>query len=149
METLAITNARELQSEIRRLRIVEAGQKKVLGDRFSSPSAIFSSVRSLFPKQDGAAAGLLLHPDIVYLVSRFVIPVTLNKTIFRHSNFLVKALVGLVSQKAAGFVTEGTAENMLSKGKMLFNKLFSKEKPAPARLGQVESKKKFNSDEYI
>ncbi len=82
--------------------------------------------------QDGAAAGGLLHPDIVKLVSRFAIPFTLNKTVFRHSNFLVKALVGLVSQKAAGFVTEDKAESLLTKGKALFNHFFHKEKNVAA-----------------
>ena len=131
MEAIAITNAQELQAEIQRLRAVQAEQKTALGLRFSSPAAIFASARSLFPKKEGSAAGGLLHPDIVNLVSRFAIPFTLNKTVFRHSNFLVKALVGLASQKAAGLVNEKSAESLLTKGKALFNQIIHKEKHAP------------------
>ena len=114
MEAITITNAQELQSEIQRLKEVNAEQKAALGLRFSSPSAIFAAARNLFPKKEGSPASGLLHPDIVNLVSRFAIPFTLNKTLFRNSNFFVKALVGLVSQKAAGLVTEQSAESLVS-----------------------------------
>ena len=127
METLAINNATELRSEMQRLKTIGAEQKLALGERFSSPGAIFGTVRSLLPKSEGSTTGELLHPDIVNLVSRFAIPFTLNKTIFRHSNFLIKALVGLASQKAAGLLTEDSTVSLFSKAKVLLNQFLHKE----------------------
>jgi hypothetical protein len=65
-----------------------------------------------------------------------VIPLTLNKTLFKHSNFLVKTLVGLVSQKASNYVNEDTVSGIWSKAKALFAKFTKKKegteyKPAP------------------
>jgi len=125
METLTIKNTKELQSEIQRLRLTEAEQRIAVGERFGSPSAIFKTVKSLFSHKRSKAYGFL-HRDVISLVSRFAIPFTLNKTIFKHSNFLVKALVGLISKKAAGFVTESSADNLLLKSKSMFKQLFHK-----------------------
>ena len=44
--------------------------------------------------------------DLISMASRFVLPFALNKTIFRSSNFIVKTVVGLLSQKASGFINE-------------------------------------------
>ena len=129
MKSIAITNVQELKTEINRLTILDEEQTIALKMRFSSPSAIFASALTLFPRS-GAASSIsntgLFHQDFVSLISRFLIPLTLNKTIFRHSNFLVKLMVGLVSQKASGYVTEDALEKVIGEGKSLINKLFNK-----------------------
>ncbi|WP_432328600.1 hypothetical protein ACRQ5D_07050 [Mucilaginibacter sp. P25] len=51
----------------------------------------------------------------------------MNKTLFKHSNFLVKTLVGLVSQKASNYVNEDTVSSIWDKAKTLFAK-FTKRK---------------------
>ncbi|SEO49827.1 MULTISPECIES: hypothetical protein [unclassified Mucilaginibacter] len=125
-----IRSINDLQDEIFRLKTLESHQSAALKARVSSPSAIFSSVMSLFPRSvdsDGVRSPGLFHPDIINLVSRFVIPLTLNKTLFRNSNFLVKTLVGLVSQKASNYVNEDSVSGIWGTVKGLFEK-FTKKK---------------------
>ncbi|WP_439699091.1 hypothetical protein ACFGVS_13965 [Mucilaginibacter sp. AW1-7] len=125
-----IRSINDLQEEIFRLKTLESHQSAALKARVSSPSAIFSSVMSLFPRSvdsDGVRSSGLFHPDIINLVSRFVIPLTLNKTLFRNSNFLVKTLVGLVSQKASNYVNEDSVSGIWGTVKGLFEK-FTKKK---------------------
>src|SRR4051812_37659017 len=98
-----IRNIFELQTEIGRLKNLEAQQAIALKTRLAGPSAIFSTFMSLFPKSpdtDGVKSAGLFQQDFLGLLSRFVLPITLNKTLFKHSNFIVKALVGILSQKA-------------------------------------------------
>ena len=133
-----IKSINDLQEEIFRLKTVESQQSVALKARFSSPSAIFSSVMSLFPRavdSEGRGHGVF-HPDIINLVSRLVIPLTLNKTIFKNSNFLIKTLVGLVSQKASNYVNEDSVSGIWGTVKGLFEKFTKKKskddyKPAP------------------
>jgi hypothetical protein len=113
----------DLKAEIYRLKDLEQEQKIALGQRFKSPSALFSTVISLFPRSvasDGTKNTGFFEQDIVGLISRFVLPFTLNKTIFRHSNFIIKTLVGLVSQKASHFITEDSVAGIWDKMKSLF-----------------------------
>ncbi|CAN5168046.1 hypothetical protein BH09BAC6_BH09BAC6_00760 [soil metagenome] len=134
---LPIRNIGDLRSEIMRLKGVEQDQSVALKARFSSPSAIFGTIFSLFPKSAGPggekSAGLF-DQDFVGLISRFVLPLALNKTLFRHSNFLVKALVGLVSQKASNYISEDAVVSVWDKIKSLFNKT-KKGKDTPPRRG--------------
>ena len=130
MKSIDITTIEELKSEITRLRVLDYEQQMALQLRFRSPSAIFATVMTAFPKKTGAVASSatsFLHPDILRLISRVVIPFTLNKTLFRHSNFLVKMLVSLVSQKAAGLVSESATEGLMTKFKSLFKSKSSKQ----------------------
>jgi hypothetical protein len=130
---LHITNISDLQAEIFRLKSLEKHQAVALKARVNSPSAIFSTVLTLFPRSndtDGIKNTSIFHPDIISLISRFVIPLTLNKTLFKHSNFLVKALVGLVSQKASNYVNEDAVSGIWDKAKALFTK-FTKKKEEP------------------
>lgn len=125
-----IRSINDLQDEIFRLKTLESQQSFALKARFSSPSAIFSSVLSMFPRSvdsDGVRSSGLFHPDIINLISRFVIPLTLNKTIFKNSNFLIKTLVGLVSQKASNYVNEDSVSGIWGTVKGLFEK-FTKKK---------------------
>ncbi len=129
MTTTTITNVQELRIEINRLKALDSEQTTALKMRFSSPSAIFASALTLFPKSAATSGVLdagLFKQDFLSLISRFLIPLTLNKTVFRHSNFLVKLMVGLVSQKASGYVTESAVEKVIREGKSLIGKLFHK-----------------------
>jgi hypothetical protein len=127
---LHITNISDLQAEIFRLKALEKEQTIALKSRFNSPSAIFSTVLTIFPRSndtDAIKGTSIFHPDMLNLVSRFILPLALNKTLFKHSNFLVKTLVGLVSQKASNYVSEETVTGVWDKAKALFAK-FTKKK---------------------
>jgi hypothetical protein len=105
----AITNVTELQNEIIRLRIKKAEQETTLKQHFNSPKAIMHTAMSLFPKSADGKESLLgknASQDIIGWISKIVIPFALNKTLFRKSNFIVKFLVGLASQRASKFVNE-------------------------------------------
>ncbi|WP_342646711.1 hypothetical protein [Mucilaginibacter sp. CSA2-8R] len=127
---IPVKNIDDLRSEIIRLEKHRQEQEMDLKKRFSSPSAIFASVRSIFPKApEGEAGGnnnfglsTLLSPDIVSLISRFVLPIALNKTLFKRSNFIVKTLVGLVSQKASTYISEDSVTSVWGRVKSLFGK---------------------------
>ncbi len=128
---LPIKNINDLRLEIDRLRGLEREQSIALGQRFSSPSALFSTITSLFtgsPRTDGTKSSFF-DQDIVGLLSRFVLPLALNKTLFRNSNFIVKTLVGLVSQKASHFITEDSVAGIWDKIKTLFHRKEPEETP--------------------
>lgn len=148
MTDLPINNHSDLRAEIYRLQGLEHEQSIAIKQRFSSPGAIFSSLFSLFPRGEGHEGdkdGGIFNQDFLGMISRFVIPFALNKTLFRNSNFLIKALVGLVSQKASHYVSEDSVENVWDKAKGLFGKvshLFEKtttrKKPAVASFKKIK-----------
>jgi len=129
-----IKNAWDLKEEIVRLRELEKVQGAAIKQHFNSPAALFSTVYSLFPKGNhtGENKTNIFNQDFVSIISRFLIPLTLNKTLFKNSGFLVKALVGLVSQKASGYVNEEAVGSIWDKAKHLISS-FSKK-------GQVEKR---------
>ena len=122
MADISINNTGDLKAEIVRLRLLREDQGKAIGVRFSSPSAIFSTVRSLFPKAGSGAKYDIFHQDILGILSRIVLPFTLNKTLFRNSNFLIKGIVGLLSQKASHFISEDSVMGLWDKVKGMFDK---------------------------
>ena len=121
MADVTINNVDDLRAEIARLRLLKNEQGKALGKRFSSPMTALATLYSIFPKSEGSKEGFL-HQDIFGIISRILLPFTLNKTIFRNSNFIVKALVGLISQKASHLVTEDKVVGVWDKLKSLFSK---------------------------
>ena len=125
-----IKNSWDLKEEIVRLRAQEKVQLAAIQERFSSPSAIFSTVLSAIPKGNhtGENKSNIFNQDIVSILSRFLIPITLNKSLFKHSGFLVKALVGLVSQKASGYVSEESIGGIWDKAKALITNFTKKDK---------------------
>ncbi|WP_183562418.1 hypothetical protein [Mucilaginibacter sp. SP1R1] len=127
-----VKNIDDLREEISRMRIIESQQGTALAARFSSPSAIFSSIMSLLNSgnhhEDGAKQPGIFNQDFLGLLSRIVLPVTLNKTLFKNSNFLIKTLVGLVSQKASNYISEDAVSGIWGKVKSVFNKA-TKSKP--------------------
>jgi hypothetical protein len=111
--------------EIDRLQGLEKQQGYALVQRINSPLKLFSTIFSLFSGQhegESAKGGSFLHQDIVGLLSRFLLPLTLNKTLFRNSGFIVKTLVSLASQKASHFINEDSIAGVWDKVKSLFSK---------------------------
>lgn len=117
----SINNASELKAEITRLKMVGEEQSIAIKARFSTPSALFHTIISIFPKSPEGKGGFF-NQDIFGLLSRIVLPLTLNKTIFRNSNFLIKTLVGFLSQKASHLVNENVVTGAWDKVKSLFDK---------------------------
>ncbi|ASU32487.1 hypothetical protein [Mucilaginibacter xinganensis] len=126
---IPIKNISDLRKEILRLKDEEREQGVAIGLRFKNFSSTISTIGTLFPRSVGAdgKSTSFFDQDIVGLISRFVLPFTLNKTIFRNSGFLVKTLVGLVSQKASHFISEDSVLGVWDKVKSMFDK---KEKKA-------------------
>lgn len=121
MADIVINNAGDLKAEIIRLRMLREEQGAAIKERFSSPSAIFSTVVSVFPKRSESKNDIF-HQDFLGIISRILLPLTLNKTIFRNSNFLIKALVGFASQKASHFISEDSIMGLWDKVKSMFEK---------------------------
>lgn len=125
-----IYNSSDLKEEIERLKVSKKIQEEVLKSHFNSPAAIFHTVTSLFKHSPTAAsqpnAGLFGGHDIVTLISRFALPFILNKTLFRGSNFIIKALVGLASQKASGFINEKNVASVWDKIKSFIPNMVQK-----------------------
>lgn len=114
---LPIKNLNDLQTEIARLEALKVYQETHLRDRFKSPLAIFSTVKSLFASGNENAKNDFLKTDLLGLISRLVLPVALNKTLFRKSGFIMKTLITLVSQKASGYINEGSVTSIIDKVK--------------------------------
>jgi hypothetical protein len=118
-----IKNIEDLRLEIYRLRGVEREQSIALGKRFTGPSAILSTIFSLFPKSqaaDGEKGPGFFDQDIVGLFSRVALPFLLNRTLFRNSNFIIKAIVSILSQKASHFISEESVAGLWDVIKSLF-----------------------------
>jgi hypothetical protein len=132
MNTL-IRNRSDLRAEIFRLQQAKLEKQIVLKQHFSSPGAILSTVYGLITGSSKSDDKEEPKHDWVGFLSRFIIPLTLNKTLFRGSGFLMKALVGIASQKAANYVSTDTVTGIWDKAKGLLGGLFSKKpKPAPS-----------------
>lgn len=120
----------DLHAEIIRLEKLKQQQEMDLKQRFNSPSSIFSIVKSIFHKPGDPKNGIL-DQDLFGLLSRVILPFTLNKTLFKGSGFLVKTLVGLVSQKASTYISEDSVTGVWDKAKGLITGLLKKKnKPA-------------------
>jgi hypothetical protein len=119
-----ITNSWQLKEEIVRLRQLEEEKSLALKARFSSPVSVLTTLYSIFPKANntGENKNNIFNQDFVSIISRFLIPLTLNKTLFKNSGFIIKALVGLVSQKASGYINEDSVMSVWDKVKHLFSK---------------------------
>src|SRR5260370_39014672 len=105
MADVSINNVDDLQAEIARLRLLKNEQQAAIKERFSSPLVAISTLLSAFPKGSGSKYDIF-HQDFLGVISRLLLPLALNKTIFRNSNFVIKSLVGFLSQKASHFISE-------------------------------------------
>ncbi|MBC7400537.1 MAG: hypothetical protein H7289_11375 [Mucilaginibacter sp.] len=148
MTDLPILSHTDLKNEIYRLKGLEREKGAVIRAHFSSPGAIFSTIFSLFKGDpNDSKDGGIFKQDFLGVLSRFAIPFALNKTLFKNSNFIIKALVGLVSQKASHFISEDSVEGVWDKAKGLFGKvshLF--DKPAKRKKPEGVSFKKIKKD---
>lgn len=134
MNTL-IRNQSDLRAEIFRLQQAKLEKQIELKQHFKSPGAVLSTVVGVLSGGSASKSDDKDEPkqDWVGFISRFIIPLVLNKTLFRGSGFLMKALVGLASQKAANYVSSDTVTGVWDKAKGLLGGLFSKKaKPAPS-----------------
>lgn len=134
MNTL-IRNRTDLRAEIFRLQQAKLEKQIELKQHFKSPGAVLSTVVGLISGGSDSKADDKDEPkqDWVGFLSRFIIPLVLNKTLFRGSGFLMKALVGLASQKASSYVSSDTVTGVWDKAKGLLGGLFSKKpKAAPS-----------------
>jgi hypothetical protein len=112
---LTVKNIDDLRSQIIWLKSVEEQQSMAIRQRFNGPVSFISTVLSLFPKApegEEKKGGGSFAPDMIQLLSGFLLPFTLNKTVFRRSNFIVKALVKLVSKKASRFINESSVSHL-------------------------------------
>jgi len=112
----------ELRAEIDFLKVKQFKDEEALKEKFSSPSAIFSSIASLF-KTDNSKKSLMqdiMHQDFMTNISRFILPLFLNGVLFKRSGFIVKSLVTFLSQKAATQVNSNTVSGLVNKFKTLF-----------------------------
>ncbi|MFD2143962.1 hypothetical protein [Mucilaginibacter antarcticus] len=150
MNDLPILSHTDLKNEIYRLQGLEREKGMELNKRFSSPGAIFSSVFSMFgggDKKDDKDGGIF-NQDFLGLISRLVLPLALNNTLFKKSGFIVKTIVGLLSQKASHYISEDAVEGVWDKAKGLFGKVTHIfDKKAPKAKPDVASYKKINKDE--
>ena len=123
MMGLPIKNSDDLKDEIARLKGLEQQQTDQLKQHFSSPGAIFSTLFNLFPKsadsKDEKNASLF-NQDFIGLLSRIVLPIALNKTVFKNSGFIMKAIVGILSQKASHYINEDSVGDVWGKLKSVF-----------------------------
>jgi len=121
---LPIKNSDDLRDEIARLKALEQQQAAELKQHFSSPGAILSTVIGLLSgseddsKEDKNAS--LFNQDFIGLISRIVLPIALNKTLFKNSGFIVKTIVGLLSQKASHYINEDAVGGIWDKVKSAF-----------------------------
>lgn len=120
-----IDNISDLRNEIARLKAVKHEQEAAIKAHFSSPAAIIGTVMSGFGSDNGKG-GFFKTDDLISLVSRFVLPFALNKTIFRSSNFIIKAAVSLLSQSASGFITEKSLSSAWDKIRSLIPQRWAK-----------------------
>jgi len=128
-----ITNIHDLRAEIARLKVVKDEQEVAIKAHFASPTAI---INTLFSGSGAKGKGGFLNPDeLISMASRFILPLLLNKTIFRGSNFVVKAIVGLLSQSAAGFINEKNLTSTWDKIKSLIPEKWTKKGKEPKDYG--------------
>jgi len=126
MSGVVINNVDDLRAEIARLKIIKAEQGVALAERFNSPMTALATLYSAFPNKRSDKNDFF-HQDFVSVLSRILLPLTLNKTIFRNSNFIIKTLVSLVSQKASGFINEDSVTAIWNKVRSFFDKKDKKE----------------------
>jgi len=130
-----INNITDLRNEIARLQLVKTEQEAAIKKHFSSPSAIINTALSGLGVDKGLG-GIFKADDIISLVSRFILPFALNKTIFRKSNFIIKAVVGMLSQSASGYINEKNLASVWDTIKSINpQKWFSKKNKKPVDYG--------------
>lgn len=109
-----IKSIHDLRNEIVRLETLTVQQEATIKQRFSSPKIIYKTLLSIFPKSavnesgDNVKISALLNQDVVATISKFLLPFTLNRTLFKGSGFITKSVVNFISQKASGYINQDT-----------------------------------------
>ncbi|RYE32511.1 MAG: hypothetical protein EOP42_09365 [Sphingobacteriaceae bacterium] len=107
-----IKSIHDLRNEIVRLETLTVQQEATIKQRFSSPKTIYKTLLSVFPKSavnksgDGVNVSALLNQDVVATISKFLLPFTLNRTLFKGSGFITKSIVNFLSEKASGYINQ-------------------------------------------
>lgn len=107
-----IKSIHDLRNEIVRLETLTVQQEAAIKQRFSSAKTIYKTLLSALPKSAVKNSGNslnvkgLLNQDIVSAVSKFLLPLTLNKTLFKGSGYITRTIVTFLSQKASGFINQ-------------------------------------------
>jgi len=120
----------ELQEEIKFLRVQQFQKEEALKEKFSSPSAVFSSVTGLL--KTGSGKKSLLHDalgqDTITNIARIILPLFVNGVLFKRSGFITKTLITFLSQKAAKQVNSNVVVGVIDKISAIF-----KPKPGAAK----------------
>lgn len=137
-----IKSIHDLRNEIVRLETLTAQQEVSIKQRFSSPSAIYKTIVSAFSNpSEGSSPGKqvklngLLNQDIIGAISKFLLPLTLNKTLFKGSGFITKSIVTFLSKKASGYINQDNVTSGFDK----FKTMLSKVKPLDSLLSKLKS----------
>ncbi len=111
-----VENIDSLRSELLRLKMqqyqLEHGMQQdvaAIREQLKHPMKLFFGVG-----QEKALTGSH-HDDWVTSVLRVAMPFALNSLVFKRSGFIIKTIVTLASQKAAGIVNKDTFTNLIDK----------------------------------
>jgi hypothetical protein len=96
----SFTTLAELQAEIRNLNTKRYAQEIAIKAKFDGPMASIKSIGSIL-RGGGSDKKSFFNQDLVTNVSRFILPILLNSSIFKNSGLITKAVVAIFSQKAA------------------------------------------------
>ena len=120
----------ELRSEIAVLRARRDLQEAAIQEKFDGAGATFKTVLSLFKSTTGKKSFLedFISQDVITNISRVVLPVLLNGSIFRNSGFFTKTLVTMFSQKAAKKINMDALTEFVDKIKEMFKSRRTHEK---------------------
>lgn len=120
-----IKTIHDLRNEIVRLETLSVQQEVAIKQRFSSPSTIYKTLLTVFPKSSGSSGSKpmqlngLLNQDLIATLSKFLLPLTLNKTLFRGSGFLTRSIVTFLSKKASTYINQDSVNTSWDKIKTL------------------------------
>lgn len=149
-----VKSIHDLRNEIVRLETLNVQQEAAIKQRFSSPSTIYKTLLSVFPKSSGSTTGKplnvkgLFSQDIIGALSNFLLPLTLNKTLFRGSGFITRSIVTYLSKRASGYINHDSVTSGWDKFKTMVSNVkipdtvASKIKPVESLLAKFLPAKK-------
>lgn len=153
---IPIKSIHDLRNEIVRLETLTVQQEAAIKQRFSSPSVIYKTLLSAFPKSSGSSQGKSLNSkslfsqDLIGTISKFLLPLTLNRTLFKESGFITRSIVTFLSKKASGYINQDTVTTGWDKVKTMVSQVkipdtvASKIKPVENLLAKFLHSKKSN-----
>lgn len=112
---VVITNIDDLRAELDRLRQKKQFQENELKQHFNSPLNAFNTILSMLHRDSKGLKPFTSHQDIFTWLSKIALPFTLNKTLFRKSNFVIKSLVRMLSQNVSPQINEKSVNGVWSK----------------------------------